>query len=72
MVINGHIKLDSDIIDMTHIKRNGKIFVQPGPRGQKMGELSIRIDNKGGKSFEQRMIRLDSNIKPDSNMIKWD
>ena len=71
VVINGHIKKDSDIIDMTHIKRNGKIFVQPGPRGQKMGELSIRIDNKGGKSFEQRMIRLDSNIKPDSKMIKW-
>ena len=41
MVINGHIKKDSDIIDMTHIKRNGKIFVQPGPRGQKMGELTL-------------------------------
>ena len=71
VVINGHIKNDSDIIDMTYIKRNGKVFVQPGPRGQKMGELTIRIDSKGGKSFKQSMIRLDSNIKPDTEMIEW-
>ena len=36
-----------------------------------MGELSIRIDNKGEKSFRQRIIPLDSNVKPDSEMIKW-
>ena len=71
VVINGHIEKDTDIIDMTPIKKNGKIFVQPGSRGQKMGELAIRIDNLGNKSFEQRTIRLDSNIKFDPEMIEW-
>merc|ERR1711960_40010 len=71
VVINGHIEKDTDIIDMTQIKRNGKVFVQPGPRGQKMGELTVLIDNKGEKSFKQRIIPLDSNIKPDPEMIKW-
>ena len=71
VVINGHIEKDTDIIDMTHIKRNGKVFVQPGPRGQKMGELTVLIDNKGEKSFKHRIIRLDSNVKPDPEMIKW-
>jgi 2',3'-cyclic-nucleotide 2'-phosphodiesterase (5'-nucleotidase family) len=71
VVINGHIGKDTDIIDMTHIKRNGKIFAQSGPRGQKMGELTIRIDSKGEKSFKQRVIPLDSNIKPDTKMIEW-
>ena len=36
-----------------------------------MGELTIRIDNVGNKRFEQRVIRLDSNIKFDTEMIKW-
>ena len=71
VVINGHIEKDTDIIDMTHIKRNGKVFVQPGPRGQKMGELTVSIDDKGEKSFKQRILSLDSNIKPDPEMIEW-
>ena len=36
-----------------------------------MGELTVSIDSKGEKSFKQRIIRLDSNIKPDPEMIKW-
>jgi len=71
VVINGHIEKDTDIIDMTHIKRNGKVFVQSGPKGQKMGELTVHIDSKGKKSFKQRIIPLDSNVKPDPEMIKW-
>ena len=71
VVINGHIENDTDIIDMTKIETQGKIFVQPGPRGQKMGELIISIDHKGEKLFKQRMVRLDSNIKADPEMVKW-
>jgi len=71
VVINGHIKSDTDIIDMAKVETQGKIFVQPGPRGQKMGELIIHINHKGEKSFKQRMVRLDSNIKADSEMVKW-
>ncbi|MBV51146.1 MAG: hypothetical protein CMH77_01370 [Nitrospinae bacterium] len=71
VVINGHIEADTDVIDMTPVKQDGKIFIQPGPRGQKMGELTVRIDKAGNKSFDQRMVRLDSNIKFDPKMIKW-
>ena len=71
VVINGHIKKDTDIIDMNHIERNGKVFAQSGSRGQKMGELTVSIDDKGEKSFKQRIIPLDSNIKPDPEMIEW-
>lgn len=71
VVINGHIEKDTDVIDMTPVKQDGKIFIQPGPRGQKMGELTVRIDKAGNKSFDQRMVRLDSNIKFDPEMIKW-
>lgn len=71
IVINGHIEKDTDIIDMNPVQQDGKIFVQPGPRGQKMGELIVRVDNAGNKSFEQRMVRLNSNIKFHPEMIKW-
>lgn len=71
VVINGHIEKDTDLIDMNPVKESGKIFVQPGARGQKMGELTVRIDNAGKKFFEQRIVRLDSNIKFDPEMIKW-
>ena len=71
VVINGHIEKDTDIIDMSPIKQNGKIFVQPGARGQKMGELTVRIDNTGKKFFEQSTVPLDSNIKFDPEMIEW-
>ena len=71
VVINGHIEKDTDLIDMNPVEQNEKIFVQPGARGQKMGNLIVRIDNDGNKSFKQRMIRLDSNIKLDPEMIQW-
>ena len=42
VVINGHIKKDTDIIDMTHIKRNGKVFVQPGSQRAKDGRVNCQ------------------------------
>ncbi len=70
VVINGHIETENDVIDMVPVRRDGKIFVQPGTRGQKMGELRVRIGPGGEKSFEQRMVRLDSGIKFDPEMVK--
>ena len=71
VVINGHIEKDTDIIDMNHVESDGKIFAQPGPKGQKLGELTIQINDKGTKTFKQRIVRLDSNIKLDPEMLKW-
>ncbi len=70
VVINGHIKTDTDTPDMTPVKKGNKIFVQPGPRGQKMGELEITIDSAGGKSFAQRMVPLGSKVPADAEMTK--
>ena len=55
---------------MKPIYKNGKVFVQASPRGQKMGELRIKLDEMGKMSFEQRMVRLDSSIKGDLEMLK--
>ena len=71
IIINGHIEKDTDIIDMAAVKKGRKIFIQPGPRGQKMGELTIHFDSLGKKSFKQRIVRLDSKIKFDPEMGKW-
>ncbi|UCD11015.1 MAG: hypothetical protein JSU88_10140 [Nitrospinaceae bacterium] len=70
VVINGHIENDTDPGNMTPVRRKGKILVQPGPRGQKMGELLVRIDPAGKKSFEHRMVRLDSSVQFDPEMVK--
>ncbi len=70
VVINGHIEKDSDIIDMTPVERNGKIFVQAGPLGQKMGELRVHIDQSGGKTFQQKMVRLGSKAPLDPEMTQ--
>ena len=70
IVINGHIEKDSDRIDMTPVQKDGKIFVQPGPLGQKMGELRIRIGPDGEKTFQQRMVRLGSKAPMDPEMTK--
>ena len=70
IVINGHIESDSDSIDMTPVERNGKIFVQPGPLGQKMGELRVRINPDGEKSFQQKMVRLGSKAPMDPEMTQ--
>ncbi|GJL77550.1 MAG: hypothetical protein NPINA01_05390 [Nitrospinaceae bacterium] len=70
VVVNGHIEKDTDIIDMKPVQRNGKIFVQPGPRGQKMGELRVTFDSQGKKSFEQIMVPLGSKVPMDPEMEK--
>ena len=70
IIINGHIHSETDTVDMKPIYKNGKVFVQASPRGQKMGELRIELDEMGKMSFEQRMVRLDSSIKADLEMLK--
>ena len=70
IVINGHIEKDSDLIDMTPVQKAGKIFVQPGPLGQKMGELRVRINPDGEKTYQQRMVRLGSKAPMDPEMTQ--
>ena len=70
IVINGHIEKDSDLIDMTPVQKVGKIFVQPGPLGQKMGELRVRIHPSGEKTFQQKMVRLGSKAPMDPDMTQ--
>jgi len=70
IIINGHIHSETDTVDMKPIYKNEKVFVQASPRGQKMGELRIKLDEMGKMSFEQRMVRLDSSIKTDPEMLK--
>ncbi len=70
IVINGHIETDTDVIDMNPVERNGKMFVQPGPRGQKMGELKVRLGPDRNKTYVQKMVRLDSSVKIDDEMVK--
>lgn len=69
VVVNGHIKTDTDTPDMAPVQKGGKIFVQPGPRGQKMGELEVAIDSSGKKSFTQRMTPLGSKVPYDADMV---
>lgn len=70
IVINGHIFSETDVVDMKPVLKAGKIFVQASPRGQKMGEIHLTLDAKGKITFEQRMVRLDSAIKLDPEMVK--
>lgn len=70
IVINGHIEKDSDRIDMAPVQKTGKIFVQPGPLGQKMGELRVHINPDGEKTFQQRMVRLGSKAPMDPEMTQ--
>ncbi len=70
IVINGHIDSETDTVDMKPVYKDGKIFVQASPRGQKMGEMHVRFDETGKVSFEQRMVKLDSSIKMDPEMVK--
>ncbi len=70
IVINGHIEKDSDIIDMTPVQKAGKIFVQPGPLGQKMGELRVHINPDGEKTYQQKMVRLGSKAPMDPEMTQ--
>ncbi len=70
IVINGHIDSETDTVDMKPVYKAEKIFVQASPRGQKMGEIQVRFNEMGKISFEQRMVRLDSSIKKDPEMLK--
>jgi hypothetical protein len=70
VIINGHMEKDTDLIDMLPVQKNGKIFVQPGPRGQKIGELSVALDSEGGKSFDQKMVPMGSGISLDPGMVQ--
>lgn len=70
IIINGHIDSETDTVDMEPVYKNGKVFVQASPRGQKMGELRVNFDDKGKLSFEHQMVRLDSSIKNDPGMVK--
>ena len=70
LVINGHMFSETDTVDMEPVQKVDKIFVQASPRGQKMGELHIIIDEVGKISFKHRMVRLDSSIKNDPEMLK--
>jgi hypothetical protein len=70
IVINGHIVTESDVIDMAPVRENGKLFVQSSSRGQKMGELKVLIDPEGNKSFTHQMVKLDSSVKFDLEMVK--
>lgn len=68
--INGHMDTENDTIDMNPVQEGGKIFVQPGPRGQKMGELRVTVDLQNQKSYKQQMVKLGSSVKNDSEMTK--
>jgi 2',3'-cyclic-nucleotide 2'-phosphodiesterase (5'-nucleotidase family) len=70
VVINGHIEKDTDLIDMIPVQRAGKIFVQPGPLGQKMGELRVRVHPDGNKTYQQKMARLGSKAPMDPEMTQ--
>ncbi len=70
IVINGHISSETDMVDMKPVYKAGKVFIQASPRGQKMGELHISLDEMGKTTFEQRMVKLDSSINKDPEMLK--
>ncbi len=69
IVINGHIATESDVIDMKPVRKNGKLFVQSSSRGQKMGELRVQVDPEGHKSLSHNLVKLDSSVKSDPEMV---
>jgi len=68
VIINGNIEKATDVIDMKPVEKNGKIFLQSGPRGQKMGELNVRISDEGVKSYFHKMVPLGSKFEFDAEM----
>ena len=70
IIINGHIVNESDVIDMKPVRKNGKIFVQSSPKGQKMGELRVHIEPDGQKSVKHAMVKLDSSVKFAPEMVE--
>ncbi len=70
VIINGHMEKDTDLIDMQPVQKDGKIFVQPGSRGQKIGELSVIIGSQGELSFDLKMVPMGSKISLDPEMVQ--
>ncbi len=70
VIVNGNIETEEDIIDMEPQKKSGTIFVQAGPRGQKVGDLKVTLNRGGNISFSHQMIKLDSHVNFDSEMVK--
>ena len=70
VVINGHIVTETDVIDLKPVRKNGKLFVQSSSRGQKMGELRVQFDPQGNKSMKHQLVKLDSSVKFDPEMVK--
>ncbi|MCA9483769.1 MAG: hypothetical protein KC553_08555 [Nitrospina sp.] len=68
LVINGHIKNDQHLVDFTPQQRDGKFFAQPGPRGQKLGNLRITLNPDGTKAFAPQIVALDSKVPSDPGM----
>ncbi len=62
VIINGHIDNDQHLVDFVPLQRDGKLFVQPGPRGQKVGDLHITLNPDGTKTFDPQIVALDSKI----------
>ncbi len=70
IVINGHISSETETVDMKPVYKDEKVFIQASPRGQKMGELHITLNEMGKSTFEHRMVKLDSSINKDPEMLK--
>ncbi len=70
VIVNGNIETETDVIDMNPQEKNGVIFVQAGPRGQKVGDLKLTLNNRSEISFSHQMIKLDSHVNFDSEMVK--
>ncbi len=69
VIINGHIENENSVVDMNPVEQNGKIFLQPGPRGQKLGELRVQVFPGKPPVFNYKLVRLDSSIKDDPEML---
>lgn len=68
MIVNGHIHDDQHLVDFNPVTRDGKLFIQPAPRGQKIGEIKITLNADGSKTFHPNIIKLDSAIPSDPGM----
>ncbi len=70
VVINGNIETENDEIDVKPVRKNGRIFVQPGPKGQKLGELKATLSAGGKTVYELKMVPMDSSVQFDPEMVK--
>ncbi|QPJ66422.1 MAG: hypothetical protein G3M78_13860 [Candidatus Nitrohelix vancouverensis] len=68
IVVNGNIESAEDVIDMKAVRKDGKIFAQTSPRGQKMGEIRVQIGADGSLDFKHQMVPLASKFEFDPAM----